>query len=38
VYEAKMMYALFDQVSRGAFARGTTIIALISGSGEVPEV
>ncbi|MEJ1105582.1 MULTISPECIES: 1-aminocyclopropane-1-carboxylate deaminase/D-cysteine desulfhydrase [unclassified Kribbella] len=38
VYEAKMMYALFDQVSRGAFARGTTIIAVISGSGEVPEL
>jgi 1-aminocyclopropane-1-carboxylate deaminase len=36
VYEAKMMYALFDQVKRGAFASGTTIVALISGSGEVP--
>ncbi|MEU4602401.1 pyridoxal-phosphate dependent enzyme [Kribbella sp. NPDC023972] len=38
VYEAKMMYALVDQVSRGAFASGTTIIALISGSGDVPEL
>jgi 1-aminocyclopropane-1-carboxylate deaminase len=36
VYEAKMMYALFDQVSRGAFASSTTIVALISGSGEIP--
>ncbi len=35
VYEAKMMYALFDQVARDAFPRGTTIVALISGSGEV---
>jgi 1-aminocyclopropane-1-carboxylate deaminase len=33
-----MMYALFDQVGRGAFVRGTTIVALISGSGEVPEL
>ena len=31
VYEAKMMYALFDQVNRGAFAGGTTIVALLSG-------
>ncbi len=31
VYEAKMMYALFDQVRRGAFAAGTTVVALISG-------
>jgi 1-aminocyclopropane-1-carboxylate deaminase len=38
VYEAKMMYALFDQVARDKFPRGTTIVALISGSGEVPEV
>lgn len=38
VYEAKMMYALFDQVARGVFPRGTTIAALISGSGEVPEI
>lgn len=38
IYEAKMMYALFDQIARGAFARGTTIVALISGSGEVPEL
>ncbi|TDO67158.1 1-aminocyclopropane-1-carboxylate deaminase [Kribbella sp. VKM Ac-2571] len=37
VYEAKMMYALFDLVGRGTFAPGTTIVALISGSGEVPE-
>jgi 1-aminocyclopropane-1-carboxylate deaminase len=33
VYEAKMMYALFDLVARGAFPRGTTIAALICGSG-----
>jgi 1-aminocyclopropane-1-carboxylate deaminase len=38
VYEAKMMYALFDQVARNAFPRGTTVVALISGSGEVPEL
>ena len=38
VYEAKMMYALFDQVERGVFRRGATIVALISGSGEVPDV
>ncbi|WP_427887127.1 1-aminocyclopropane-1-carboxylate deaminase/D-cysteine desulfhydrase [Kribbella sp. GL6] len=38
VYEAKMMYALFDLVERRAFAPGTTIVALISGSAEVPEV
>lgn len=37
VYEAKMMYALFDQVLRGQFRRGTTIVALICGSGEEPE-
>jgi 1-aminocyclopropane-1-carboxylate deaminase len=30
VYEAKMMFALFDQVRRGAFAAGTTVVALIS--------
>jgi 1-aminocyclopropane-1-carboxylate deaminase len=30
VYEAKMMYALFDQVHRGAFPPGTTIVALIN--------
>ncbi|MEV5965570.1 pyridoxal-phosphate dependent enzyme [Kribbella sp. NPDC051952] len=36
VYEAKMMYALFDQVRRGAFQGGTTIVGLISGSSEVP--
>jgi len=36
VYEAKMMYALFHQVARNAFPRGTTIVALISGSGDVP--
>jgi 1-aminocyclopropane-1-carboxylate deaminase len=35
VYEAKMMYALFDQVRRGAFQAGTTVVALISGSSEV---
>ncbi|GAA1119588.1 pyridoxal-phosphate dependent enzyme [Kribbella jejuensis] len=38
VYEAKMMYALFDQVARGAFPRGARIVAVISGSGEVPDV
>ncbi|GAA2823539.1 pyridoxal-phosphate dependent enzyme [Kribbella solani] len=38
VYEAKMMYALFDLVRGGAFAAGTAIVALISGSGTVPEV
>lgn len=37
VYEAKMMYALFDQVARGTFPSGSTIVALISGSGEVPQ-
>ncbi|NEA33496.1 pyridoxal-phosphate dependent enzyme [Streptomyces sp. SID13031] len=30
VYEAKMMYALFDQVHRGHFAPGTTVVALIN--------
>ena len=30
VYEAKMMYALFDQVRRGVFTAGTTIVALIN--------
>lgn len=30
IYEAKMMYALFDQVHRGAFPPGTTIVALIN--------
>jgi 1-aminocyclopropane-1-carboxylate deaminase len=38
VYEAKMMWALFDQVGRGAFPEGTTIVALISGSGDIPEI
>lgn len=38
VYEAKMMYALFDQVASHKFPGGTTIVALISGSGEVPQV
>ncbi|HET6986508.1 MAG TPA: pyridoxal-phosphate dependent enzyme [Kribbella sp.] len=38
VYEAKMMYALFDQVNRGAFSRGTTIVALINGSAELPRL
>ncbi|GAA1574617.1 pyridoxal-phosphate dependent enzyme [Kribbella karoonensis] len=37
VYEAKMMYALFDLVQRRAFASGTTIVALINGSAEVLE-
>ncbi|WP_405058464.1 pyridoxal-phosphate dependent enzyme [Kribbella sp. NBC_01505] len=36
VYEAKMMHAVFDQVARGTFARGTTIVALLCGSGEIP--
>jgi 1-aminocyclopropane-1-carboxylate deaminase len=30
VYEAKMMYALFDQIRRGSFSGGTTIVALIN--------
>lgn len=30
VYEAKMMYALFDQARRGTFTVGTTIVALIN--------
>jgi 1-aminocyclopropane-1-carboxylate deaminase len=30
VYEAKMMYALFDQVREGAFSPGTTVVALIN--------
>ncbi|GAA1581054.1 pyridoxal-phosphate dependent enzyme [Kribbella sancticallisti] len=38
VYEAKMMYALVDQVARGVFPRGTTIVGLISGSGDVPDI
>ena len=38
VYEAKMMYALFDQVARDKFPSGTTVVALISGSGEVPKI
>lgn len=38
VYEAKMMYALLDQAERDAFARGTTIVALISGAGELQDV
>jgi 1-aminocyclopropane-1-carboxylate deaminase len=37
VYVAKLMYALFDQIERGIFAPGTTIVALVSGSDEVPE-
>jgi 1-aminocyclopropane-1-carboxylate deaminase len=32
VYVAKMMYALFDQVQRGAFPHGTTIVAVITGN------
>nr|WP_202886037.1 pyridoxal-phosphate dependent enzyme [Kribbella sandramycini] len=32
VYEAKMMYALFDQIDRKAFPAGTTIVALIAQS------
>jgi 1-aminocyclopropane-1-carboxylate deaminase len=38
VYEAKMMYALVDRVARGTFSRGATVVALISGAGEVPEI
>jgi 1-aminocyclopropane-1-carboxylate deaminase len=38
VYVAKMMAALFDAVGRGEFARGSTVVAVISGSDEVPEV
>ncbi|WP_255375430.1 1-aminocyclopropane-1-carboxylate deaminase/D-cysteine desulfhydrase [Saccharomonospora sp. CUA-673] len=30
VYEAKMMYGLFDRISSGHFARGTTIVAVLS--------
>jgi 1-aminocyclopropane-1-carboxylate deaminase/D-cysteine desulfhydrase-like pyridoxal-dependent ACC family enzyme len=30
VYEAKMMYALFDQVRRGVVTAGTTVVALIN--------
>lgn len=37
VYEAKMMYALFDQVASHNFPTGTTIVALISGPGDVPQ-
>jgi 1-aminocyclopropane-1-carboxylate deaminase len=36
VYVAKMMMALFDAVARGEFARGSTVVAVISGSDEVP--
>jgi 1-aminocyclopropane-1-carboxylate deaminase len=36
VYVAKMMYALFDQIERGTFTPGTTIVALITGSDELP--
>ncbi len=38
VYVAKMMMALFDAVERGEFARGSTVVAVISGSDEVPAV
>jgi 1-aminocyclopropane-1-carboxylate deaminase len=30
IYEAKMMYALFDQLQQGVFTPGTTIVALIN--------
>ncbi|WP_236793293.1 1-aminocyclopropane-1-carboxylate deaminase/D-cysteine desulfhydrase [Amycolatopsis sp. GM8] len=30
VYEAKMMYGLFDRIASGAFAPGTTIVAVLS--------
>ena len=33
VYEAKMMYALFDQITHGTFPQGTTLIALINATG-----
>ncbi|MGH3352230.1 MAG: 1-aminocyclopropane-1-carboxylate deaminase/D-cysteine desulfhydrase [Nocardioides sp.] len=36
VYEAKMMFAMFDLIERDEFPRGTTIVAVISGSGGVP--
>jgi 1-aminocyclopropane-1-carboxylate deaminase len=32
VYVAKMMAALFDAIGRGQFARGSTVVAVISGS------
>jgi len=38
VYVAKMTYALFDQVKRGTFTPGATIIALITGSDDLPEL
>ncbi|MEV6285731.1 pyridoxal-phosphate dependent enzyme [Kribbella sp. NPDC051770] len=38
MYVAKMMMALFDAVERGEFARGSTVVAVISGSDEVPVV
>ncbi|MFI5729789.1 1-aminocyclopropane-1-carboxylate deaminase/D-cysteine desulfhydrase [Kribbella sp. NPDC051587] len=38
VYEAKMMYALFDLVGRRTFPTGTTIIALISGAAETADL
>lgn len=31
VYEAKMMYGLYDLIDRGTVSRGTTIVALIAG-------
>jgi 1-aminocyclopropane-1-carboxylate deaminase len=31
VYTAKMLYGLFDLISKGAFARGTTIVAVHTG-------
>ncbi|WP_132877522.1 1-aminocyclopropane-1-carboxylate deaminase/D-cysteine desulfhydrase [Tamaricihabitans halophyticus] len=30
VYEAKMMYGIFDRLASGGFARGTTIVAVLS--------
>lgn len=30
VYEAKMMYGLFERIASGAFAAGTTIVAVLS--------
>ncbi|QNE21872.1 1-aminocyclopropane-1-carboxylate deaminase/D-cysteine desulfhydrase [Kribbella qitaiheensis] len=36
VYVAKMMHALYTQAAQGAFAPGTTIVAVITGSDELP--
>lgn len=36
VYVAKMMAAIYALVDRGAFEEGTTIVAVITGSAEIP--